>query len=144
MQSKDLINGDGSMALRDSNAQNLKVGDWVRDILTNVVSKVELHKGGEVYPYRILNPIDGSYIASMMPDGRQFKNHKNPRFIKCDPPPKTIKKVVKIKGRIRYCLSTKSFIATSDIDWIDEREEGYYVGPLETEIEIEAPDENDI
>lgn len=75
--------------------QELKEGDWVCDILTGDISKINSRISDD-YPFMVHHSTSGEFISTVMRDGKQFSHHIHPRFIKCDPP--KVKKKVKVYG----------------------------------------------
>jgi hypothetical protein len=76
--------------------QVLKDGDWIRDILSDEVARVcniSDIEGNEHSLYPLVTNINGSR-HTMTRDGKILSEHKNPRFVKCDPPKKKVTKTI--------------------------------------------------
>ena len=107
--------------------QELKEGDWVHDVLCGTK-----HKVSEVDKLDEQAYIEGRFwICS---DGRSTAEHKNPRFIKCDPP--------KVKKKVK--VNAIASVRTDSLEVIDVGMRFLVDGPsvvaipFETEIEIEV------
>ena len=76
--------------------QELKEGDWVRYILTDKVGQIEDYSKISTTYSLCLRIVIGLHAREMAftKEGLSSLHHKHPRFIKCDPPKKKVKKTM--------------------------------------------------
>ena len=70
--------------------QELKVGDHVRDILSDEISIVEKNRS-ETYP--LVSKFSSGWVY-FTKEGMNYVNHRHPRFVKVEPPKKKVKKTI--------------------------------------------------
>ena len=114
--------------------QELKVGDHVRDILSDEISIVVKKSGGEIYPLMAEFSSDWLYFTK---EGMSNVNHRHPRFVKVEPPKKKVKKTIEAWANVYKYGRVSRYNTKEEADWNADNSRRIACVKLTGEYEIE-------